>query len=73
MCLRRCLVLRAAWKYHHTICVIAMVELFLHGAILCHSPVELVLESDRGIVGTESLHAKAVSTIVSACSDGQAM
>jgi hypothetical protein len=59
MCLRRCL-LRAAWKCHHTIRVIAMLELFLHGTILDRSLVELVLESDRGIVSTENLRAKAV-------------
>ena len=37
-----------------------MVQLFLHGAVLGCSLVELALESDRGVVSTENLRAKAL-------------
>ena len=40
--------------------MIVMVQLFLHGAVLGRSLVELALESDRGVVSTENLRAEAL-------------
>ena len=49
-----------AYNCHHTVRIIVMARLSLHGAVLGRSLVELALESDRGVVSTENLHARAV-------------